>query len=270
MLEIAEKAQKEDSTYSFCPADRVHPDKDGQMVMAYLFLKAQGLSGSKVAQIEIDARRGKVKDEENCEISKLTRVDGGVSFDYLAKALPYPCDSISEHGWGNVHSQRDAMRLVPFMKEFNQETLKVTGLKPGNYLLSIDGQPLRRYSASELAVGVNMAEIVESPQYRQASAIMYLNEERFEVEKRLREYVWMEFNVFKDPEKRFADNWESIDAVNSRAKDDWFVSASNYWYRKSYYPQIREIWKDYMEKIVSRIYSMNKPVVRKVSLTSVD
>lgn len=270
MLKIAEKAQKEDSTYSFCPADRIHPDKDGQMVMAYLFLKAQGLSGSKVAQIEIDAKRGKVKYEENCEISRLARVDGGVSFDYLAKALPYPCDSISENGWGNIHSQRDAMNLVPFMEEFNQETLKVTGLRAGNYLLSIDGQPLRRYSASELSAGVNMAEIVESPQYRQASAIMYLNEERFEVEKRLREYVWMEFNVFKDPRKRFTDNWESIEAVNERAKDDWFVAASNYWYWKSYYPQIREVWKDYMEKIVSRIYSMNKPVIRKVSLTLLD
>lgn len=234
------------------------------------FLKAQGLSGSKVAQIEIDAKRGKVKYEENCEISRLARVDGGVSFDYLAKALPYPCDSISENGWGNIHSQRDAMNLVPFMEEFNQETLKVTGLRAGNYLLSIDGQPLRRYSASELSAGVNMAEIVESPQYRQASAIMYLNEERFEVEKRLREYVWMEFNVFKDPRKRFTDNWESIEAVNERAKDDWFVAASNYWYRKGYYPQIREVWKDYMEKIVSRIYSMNKPVIRKVSLTLLD
>lgn len=270
MLKIAEKEQKADSTYSFCPADRIHPDKDGQMVMAYLFLKAQGLAGSKVAEIGIDARRGKVKVMDNCEISRLSRVDGSVSFDYLAKALPYPCDSISEHGWGNIHSQRDALKLVPFTEEFNQEILKVSGLKAGNYLLSIDGQPLRRYSASELAAGVNMAEITDSPQYRQASAIMYLNEERLEVEKRFREYVWMEFNVFKDPAQRFADDWKSIDSVNVRAKDDWFVSASNYWYKKSYYPQIREVWKDYMEKIVARIYSINKPVVRKVRLEPVD
>ena len=94
-----------------------------------------------------------------------------------------------------------------------------------------------------------MAEMAQTPQYRQASALMYLNEERLEVEKRLREYVWMEYNVFKDSEKRFVDNWESIEMVNSRAKDDWFVANSNYWFRKSYYPQIREIWNDYMEKI---------------------
>lgn len=270
MLKIADEAQKADSAYSFCPADRIHPDKDGQMVMAYLFLKAQGLAGTKVAGIGIDAKRGKVKTMDNCEISGLSVADGGVAFDYLAKALPYPCDSISEHGWGNIHSQRDAMKMIPFMEEFNQELLKVSGLKAGDYLLSIDDQPLRKYSASELAKGVNMAEITESPQYRQASAIMYLNEERFEVEKRLREYVWMEFNVFKDPKQRFADDWKSIDAVNALAKNDWFVASSNYWFRKSYYPQIREIWKDYMEKIVARIYSMNKPVVHRVKLEPVD
>ncbi len=47
------------------------------------------------------------------------------------------------------------------------------------------------------------------------------------------------------------------------------VANSNYWFRKSYYPQIREIWNDYMEKIVARIYSMNKPVSRKVTLARV-
>lgn len=269
MVKIASDVQKADSTYSFCPADRVHPDKDGQMVMAYLFLKAQGLSGSKVAEIGIDAKRSKVKVEENCVISALSCADGRVSFDYLAKSLPYPCDSVSEHGWGNIHSQRDAMKLVPFMKEFNQEILRVCGLTAGTYQLSIDGQPICRLTSSDLSHGVNMAEMAQTPQYRQASALMYLNEERLEVEKRLREYVWMEYNVFKDSEKRFVDNWESIEMVNSRAKDDWFVANSNYWFRKSYYPQIREIWNDYMEKIVARIYSMNKPVSRKVTLARV-
>ena len=34
MVELARKIQAADSAYSFCPQDRIHPDKDGQMVMA--------------------------------------------------------------------------------------------------------------------------------------------------------------------------------------------------------------------------------------------
>lgn len=270
MLQIASSEQMKDSTYSFCPADRIHPDKDGQMVMAYLFLKAQGLSGSKVADIRIDAKHRKVKAAENCSISGLSSFGDGVKFSYLAKSLPYPCDSISEHGWANIHSQRDALKLIPFMDQFNRENLTVTGLREGQYLLRIDGQPLRVYSSSELASGVNLAELTASPQYRQASAVMYLNEERFEVEKRLREYIWMEYTMFKDPQRRFADDWKSIDSVNERAPKDWFVANSNYWYRKSYFPEIREVWENYMRDIVDKIYTINKPVTREMSLEKVD
>ena len=37
-----------------CGKDRIHPSTDGHLVMAYLFLKAQGLAGKLVADIRID------------------------------------------------------------------------------------------------------------------------------------------------------------------------------------------------------------------------
>lgn len=270
MVELAKELQTKDSTYSFCPQDRIHPDKDGQMVMAWLFLKAQGLSGKKVAAFDVNAKRRKAVSVENCSISSIEGGRNGISFDYLANALPYPCDSISEHGWGNIHSQRDAMKIIPFVEEFNQEILKVTGLDEGNYLFEIDGQAIDVLSSKALAEGVNMATYTDTPQYRQASMIMYLNEERLEVEKRFREYVWMEYNMFKNTDQLFADDWKSIEMINERAPKDWFVGASNYWYRKSYYPEIRDTWQNYMDDIVKRIYSVNKPVSHKISLTSVE
>lgn len=268
MVELAKSIQERDSTYSFCPQDRIHPDKDGQMVMAWLFLKAQGLAGKKVASFDINARRGRVVYEENCKISSIDKGREGISFDYLAEALPYPCDSIAENGWGNIHSQRDAMGIIPFMEEFNQEILKVSGLEDGEYLLSIDGQPIDRLTASAIEEGVNLASYTTTPQYRQASMIMYLNEERLQVEKRLREYVWMEFNMFKNTDQIFADDWKSIEMINERARNDWFVWSSNYWFRKSYYPEIREVWQNYMDEIVEKIYSLNKPVKHRVAITA--
>ena len=269
MVEIASAIQAADSAYSFCPQDRVHPDKDGQMVMACLFLKAQGLAGKTVAQVDVDASNRRVLLQDNCTVSAVHRGPGSLSFDYLAQSLPYPCDSISEHGWGNIHSQRDAMKLIPFMAEFNQELLRVRNLPEGRYRLQIDGQPIAEFSSEALSEGINMAALTNTPQYRQASAIMYLNEERFEIEKHLREYVWMEYNMFRGTGQLFKDDWKSVEMVEKEAKTNWFVAYSDYWYKKSRYPEIREVWKRQMDDIVRTIYSINTPVTRTVKLEKI-
>lgn len=189
MREISRKEQEADSTFTFCRIDRIHPDNDGQMVMAYLFLKAQGLAGDEVSSVSIDAYHSSVITHKNCKISKLKKSGADLTFDYLAYALPYPLDSISRSGWGNKRSQRDAMQLVPFMEEFNQERFQVTNLEKGMYRLTIDNQFIDNLSSEKLANGVNLADYPNTPQYQQAAKIMYLNEERFEVEKRFREYL---------------------------------------------------------------------------------
>lgn len=269
MVDLAAGLQAIDPKYSFCPQDRVHPDKDGQMVMAYLFLKAQGLDGKRVAGVDIDASNGRTLLEDNCKVSAVKRSAGGISFDYLAKALPYPCDSVAEHGWGNVHPQRDALKIVPFTEEFNQELLRVRGLAEGDYRLVIDGQPVAQFSAEAFAKGINMATLTNTPQYRQACEVMYLNEERFDVEKRLREYVWIQYAMFKGTDQIFKDDWRSVEMVADEATRNWFVAASGYWYKKSIYPEVRQVWQDYMDEIVRTIYTVNKPVVRRVSIERV-
>ena len=132
MREISRKEQEADSTFTFCRIDRIHPDNDGQMVMAYLFLKAQGLAGDEVSSVSIDAYHSSVITHKNCKIAKLKKSGADLTFDYLAYALPYPLDSISRSGWGNKRSQRDAMQLVPFMEEFNQERFQVKNLEKGS------------------------------------------------------------------------------------------------------------------------------------------
>ena len=164
MREISRKEQEADSTFTFCRIDRIHPDNDGQMVMAYLFLKAQGLAGDEVSSVSIDAYHSSVITHKNCKISKLKKNGTDLTFDYLAYALPYPLDSISRSGWGNKRSQRGAMRLVPFMEEFNQERFQVTNLEKGMYRLTIDNQFIDNLSSEKLANGVNLADYPNTPQ----------------------------------------------------------------------------------------------------------
>ncbi|WP_448635053.1 hypothetical protein [Pedobacter panaciterrae] len=69
--------------------------------------------------------------------------------------------------------------------EFNQENLKVENLENGNYDLMIDGKKIRTFSADAFAKGINMALLSNTPQYQQAVSIMYLNDLRLELEKKL-------------------------------------------------------------------------------------
>ena len=269
MREISRKEQEADSTFTFCRIDRIHPDNDGQMVMAYLFLKAQGLAGDEVSSVSIDAHHSSVITHKNCKISKLKKNGADLTFDYLAYALPYPLDSISRSGWGNKRSQRDAMQLVPFMEEFNQERFQVTNLEKGMYRLTIDNQFVDNLSSEKLANGVNLADYPNTPQYQQAAKIMYLNEERFEVEKRFREYLWTEYSFLKKEGLLFADNEEAVNKLREYLPKDGFLRMSYEWYTKAMYPEIREVWSRYMKIIVDTIYKMNKPTTHKVKLTKI-
>jgi lysophospholipase L1-like esterase len=57
MAQINQQQEQKDSLFSMEDADRIHPTNDGQMVMAYLFLNAQGLSSKKVAGISVNAKK---------------------------------------------------------------------------------------------------------------------------------------------------------------------------------------------------------------------
>ena len=270
MREISRKEQEADSTFTFCRIDRIHPDNDGQMVMAYLFLKAQGLAGDEVSSVSIDAYHSSVITHKNCKISKLKKNGADLTFDYLAYALPYPLDSISRSGWGNKRSQRDAMQLVPFMEEFNQERFQVTNLEKGMYRLTIDNQFIDNLSSEKLANGVNLADYPNTPQYQQAAKIMYLNEERFEVEKRFREYLWTEYSFLKKEGLLFADDQKAIDKLKEYLPKDGFLRMSYDWYIKAMNPEIRGVWSNYIKSLVETIYKINKPVTHKVRLARVE
>jgi len=268
MLEINLREQQKDSLFALCGGDRIHPDNDGHLVMAYLFLKAQGMAGKKVAEVSIDAATSKVEMNENCKVSELNKKVDGLEFKYLANALPFPIDTITR-GWGSKKSQREGLRLIPFTKEFNQEILKVKNLNNGWYQLLIDGQFITKVSASNLQTGINMAELTNTPQYQQATKIMILNEERFEIERRFRDYAWMEFSFFQEKGLLFADNQVSMDSLRANLAKNIFLRGNFENYSKAQYPEIRQIWQNQMDEIVKIIYKINLPVNRQFKLVKI-
>jgi len=271
MTAIETEWQKTDTNFSLTPYDRIHPDYAGHLVMAYLFLKAQGLAGKPVADFAVNAKTKAVNKSVNCTISNISGTETNISFDYLANSLPYAFDTVEFKGpWGQHGKQIEGIKYVPFMKDFDSEMLTVKGLKKGNYKLSMDGQEIGTWDAKDLEAGINLAGQTYTPEYQQALAIMQMNEERFEIERRLRNYAYVEFDLLKQKDLLYADNKAAMDTVNNESKKNPFVNGNRDNYIRAQYKAVRDGWQKEQDALVDEIYTVNKPVVHKVTLQRVN
>lgn len=269
MTEMNHLFQQQDSTFTICGNDRVHPDNDGHMVMAYLFLKAQGMSGKKVADFTLNAKNGKILEQENCKIDNFISHHGVISFDYLANSLPYPLDTIA-HGWGFKRAQCQITKVVPtFMEEMDSERLCVKGLR-GDYRLVIDDVFIANFTTEELANGINLAEFRHTPQYQQACAIMALNEDRWEMERKFRDYAWLQYDFFLGKGLLEVNDEHAAEVFREGQKTDGWVGARREIYDKMIHKDVRDTYIAQMDLIVKRIYQINKPEVRHFTLTPVN
>lgn len=267
MVALNQQYQKKDPAFTLCGSDRIHPDNDGHMVMAYLFLKAQGFAGKEVANVEINADKKQTVKSDNCTVSNIKKIGKDLSFDYLAEALPYPLDTIAR-GWGQKKSQAEATKVVPFMDEMNREILKVSGLK-GQYKLLIDDEEIGVWSANDLAEGINLAAESKTPQYQQALTVMYLNEYRWEIERSFREYAWTQFAFFQQKGLLFANNRKAIEVMDENVDKNAWLKGHRDSYTRMMYDAVREARQLEMEVLISKIYEINKPVIRKIVLRKI-
>ncbi|MEI7683426.1 MAG: GDSL-type esterase/lipase family protein [Planctomycetota bacterium] len=124
--------------------DPVHPGAPGQLMMAAALLKALGADPFvSSAVINVGA---KTIDAKGCVVEALTVKDGNVAFDRLDERLPFPIPD----------DTRAVLAIDPTILDMSQYTLKVTGLKAGNYELKVEGGSLGTVTAAELEAGVNL------------------------------------------------------------------------------------------------------------------
>lgn len=261
------EGQKQDSTFTLCGGDRIHPDNDGHLVMAYFILKSQGLAGREVADVQIDAARAAVEKSGNCSITNLKAGGSGVSFDYLARSLPFPVDTVAR-GWGGKKNASDALKIIPFTEEMNREMLSIKGLKQGSYLLTIDGTEIGKWTAADLDKGINLALEVKTPQYRQAADIMALNEKRWEIERQFRTYSAIQFNFFMERGLLYADDERALDTLRKYAHQNPFFGVE--FYQTARFKQVRDGWEKQMNELVNIIYSINKPRKHRIEVLPVE
>ena len=270
MTRYNSERQREDSTFTLCGSDRIHPDNDGHMYMAYLVLKAQGLMGLPVADVRIDAKTSQTIRQEQCTVSSLAVAGDRVEFDYLAASLPYPLDTIARGGMEFKRPQSRIRDLVPdFQREMNAELLTVSNLKKGKYLLQIDENTIDTLTSERLAEGINMADYMQTPQMQQARRLMILNEDRWEMERRLRDWAWVEFDYFKKNGICDVASPEAHAMYERDRQTNWWLASRRDIYYKMENPATKAACEAYMQTLVDEIYRLNRPHTHRVTLQRV-
>ncbi len=263
---LNKKHQQLDSNFTLSGSnDRIHPESYGHLIWAYLYLVNQGLKGHPVSTFTVDVKSGKGISQTNCVISNVSGNQDKVSFDYLAKSLPFPIDETMHDG--DKQPASVALKIVPIMEDLNQEIIKLNNLKAGNYELSIDGKAMGTFTASVFSEGVNLAAIKTTPQYNQALEILKKNEERGSAERETRDYAVQVYN-FARPNGITEDNkpesWEKmrkLKETNGWINNDLYERGSNPEYQKSL--------QDKMDRLTEEIYRMNKPVTHHIQVVKV-
>lgn len=156
MLEKA-KGTNTDLSRKILP-DRVHPGPAGHLIMAEGVLKAWQ-APAVVTLVEIDASGKKIGKAENTSVTDL-KFGNSITWTQTDKALPMPVDM-------DDPVIALAVKSSDFQEALNQEPLRVSGLKAGQYSLRIDDEEVGVFNDGQLRDGVNLAA-VKTPMWAQA------------------------------------------------------------------------------------------------------
>ena len=217
MEDINLKNQATNPNFTIVGPDRIHPGEVGHLVMAWLFLKSQGISPV-ISEMVIDAAKKAVVKQNNCRISDLNSTAGILSFDCLENALPFPTDKRNEA----------ALALVPFCKDLNMEELRITGLPEGEYELRIDGKKIMTIFSGQLAGGINLAQQNNTPQYRQALEVKKLLDSRSRLEKIMRTLAHVDYMFFTSLKNPSAEEKKKILEQERKKREDKTDTWSKY------------------------------------------
>lgn len=186
MAAINVTLQRKDPSDTVVGPGRVHPGSEGHLVMAYLLLRAAGASGE-VATLSVDANALTTSGSNRCTLSGVRRENAGLAFTAREEGLP---------SWVPPEARR-ALTWVPWRQELDREVLTVQGLT-GRFELRIDDQMVGTFSGAELAAGVNLAELPDTPQLRQSRQVHEALRRRWAAAAKLRRIAYCEYRAWTD------------------------------------------------------------------------
>jgi lysophospholipase L1-like esterase len=154
MYDAMKKAQAElGNTYPVCGGDGFHPGPNGQLIMAYAFLKGLGVDGN-IGDIAVDMG-GKAEATKGHEVGSFTNG----KLELKSTRWPFCFDGDDK----NPNGTRSILKFLPFNDELNRLTLKVNGLKANKAKVAW-GAETQEFTREQLEKGVNlMASFTQTP-----------------------------------------------------------------------------------------------------------
>ena len=140
--------------------DAVHPYGTGQLAMAAIIL--EGLNApAEVSLLEIDAKTVSIINAHNADATDISYDEKELKFTRFDAALPMPIYDGTE----------PVDTMLNTAEKFSRNILQITGLKPGNHKLVVDGVHVYTLNATSWAKGVNLSVRMTLPENQQAKQV---------------------------------------------------------------------------------------------------
>jgi lysophospholipase L1-like esterase len=149
MIEAMKGAKaKNGPKYHVGGGDGVHPSQNGQLVMAYAFLKGLGCDGN-IGTITIDGPAGKVEATEGHKV--LGRPDGGgIEIESTRYPFCFYGDPTSPAATSGI------VEFIPFNQDLNRFMLVIKGSETDKLRITW-GKNTKEFSKSDAEKGINLA-----------------------------------------------------------------------------------------------------------------
>lgn len=247
LTRFTRKAREKEGDFTFVP-DAVHPESDGQFIMALSFLKGIEVDPY-ISEVVVDQQNGEwIYEARNATLSNRQKTK--ISFDLKAQALP----------WVVPENARYAFDLTE-ASSMTKEVVCVYGLTHGTYDLIIEGNVVGQYTHRDFARGVEIQQNQKTPQYQQSQRVAALNQERNEeIVQKIRD-LWLLQKELSDPE--FEED-EKVDEELLEEDPDYrlYIQALEMGYERFmseiFYQRIDSLMELSQTK-VDEIYRQNKP-----------
>jgi len=156
MMDIMAQAKaKYGPTYHVAGPDGVHPSANGQLVMAYAFLKALGCTGD-IGTITLDLATSKAEATAGHKV--LSCASGVVELESTRYPFCFFGDPASPGATKGI------IEFLPFNADLNRLMLVVKGAGAAGRCNVTWGQATREFTVADLAKGINLAaEFLDNP-----------------------------------------------------------------------------------------------------------
>lgn len=154
-MEVMEKAKaKYGKDYPVWGGDGVHPGRNGQLVMAYAYLKSMGVDGE-IGTITLDAASGKA--EATAGHTVVSAAPTAVEIESMRYPFCFEGDPKAPDATSGI------IEFFPFNQDLNRYVLKVKNLSAPKAKVTW-GKESKEFTKEQLTEGVNLAaEFLDNP-----------------------------------------------------------------------------------------------------------